>query len=1661
MNSIIIKNKLSNLYEIIRESKSKNYFNPSFIWILYIGMRLSYILRVDQFNQQEYQDKQLMLIKNLINWFHLLKPIQSIEMDSFKSLIVILISIVHWLSSLITLFNNNQMRFFNYFQNQYFTYLQILYLYPSFIHIHQLQYQNGNQIIIIICIIPIIFNYSIFTYIQRNYLLPSNNPFTKRYRPYNYLVNLSEIILLLLFPYIDEMFQSIILLIQFLIQIIDAILNQPYSQSMNLNYCIGSSILFYCSMLKCLSIYWTQIEFLYFCLIFIPLLTYITKKVLELIYEQNLKLSQLNKSIIIQMIDEYYQKNNNVIRIKIISTILLRYLVLSNLRMISDKQFNDYILILFNFQSLSVQEKFLDEDLNAYKILYLYYTLDKQNLAYIQIKQFQIYKKCQSLYFSILQDFVLQNMYKKIDNKQQQNQGRLELQQIKQSQILQERCEPMIMQILELKIKYWDQLLNGYENIEQLSNVSMHLSQKVINLKDIVFMELNLEIFTLQKELFKLNLLDLRLLSQIFATVLNDYYTTLQIEKRIEEILNFERYVLSRNIQNLGLLNDDVIIIPVSMIKYQGMILGKSKQKLYNFFQFPNDDSNEQISHINQILPQYLQKKHEQFLKMFLQTGESSLFIISQDVYPIYYSGFLFSGTLQLISSYDQMEDYVLSAVLKKNIDNDDLILFDESGKILGIAESIYQLLLFNSQTQDRNQFDNNILDSYIYFWFKDLLLLINEYQDQFKSQQTQLQNIQTTIIQPINDLQSFIKDHENFRKLHFLTQTHSIKTEQDPQTDQNQQIKITCFESNYINQINQFINDQLLKLYQNPIYFQVTFTLNFIQMQGCHQLFRLTINEYFQKEKKYVGTQSLYTSFINIKSQLGMISDYQIQTEEDLDELNQGLLINQPIINKLFIKDTDEIQNIRDISQKEDLNIQNIIERDQKESNLISPRLNRDILIQKDLIDEDSEYIRGNESNEIKSSSKKDIQENIQQVIQKEEFVHEKQSKSSNTSNKTQNSIYNLIKKLQYTQQYQTSIINTILITIIFTIFLIILISVELSIIRENTNKLEYSIPLVRIPQRFNRLFCTFITIGQLQLQSKLINQSYGDYYDYRIKNESALRHAEIQNLMTELLKEFSIMEEEEQLPIMEIRIINEYIYQLQNVSMIEFDTLVNAKVDQLNELLQKIDENDEIIKRVQILLQFLEGNLINQLDLTIAIVNQIEENFFNLIQLNQVEELIFLVIILLIVIIMLILQYKQWLQPYKYMQTILLLIGNLSEKDIEFSGIRIYFILQKLNHNHSTWKNINYFRDFFWQSKMSITHQSLKFSFQIQSKEKNKVKMQQQQRAKQTSRIQETQFNIKNIQIILFFLYALLSGYAISAFIILKTNMDNSQPELNIAMNYVKFKQDLDGIMIISQLLKSQQILIEETMVSGIFKMNPQLNNKEKYFQTLYTELLKEFAPLINDMDEIYSKIYNNVIESRKMSEQNKQLLLNLYEKDLCEIIPTILPFCTYEQEKFIYFPTFPVASPNLNNKQIYQHGINGIYQQIISIFNTHYSLEKSGIEDTNHINIHQFLQSSEYIQIILPYFFDLSYAILEFYYIIIQAAQDILENDYWMILQYYIIAGIGCINILYLVIILRAITLQKRVRLIRQALIVIPYESLQDQTILNSIKKIDRNI
>lgn len=59
---------------------------------------------------------------------------------------------------------------------------------------------------------------------------------------------------------------------------------------------------------------------------------------------------------------------------------------------------------------------------------------------------------------------------------------------------------------------------------------------------------------------------------------------------------------------------------------------------------------------------------------------------------------------------------------------------------------------------------------------------------------------------------------------------------------------------------------------------------------------------------------------------------------------------------------------------------------------------------------------------------------------------------------------------------------------------------------------------------------------------------------------------------------------------------------------------------------------------------------------------------------------------------------------------------------------------------------------------------------------------------------------------------------------------------------------------------------------MESGIFKHNPELNTTDKYFKTLYNEILSEFNILLIEMNSFYVNIYNDVVSSNKINDYNK---------------------------------------------------------------------------------------------------------------------------------------------------------------------------------------------
>ncbi|CAD8106697.1 unnamed protein product [Paramecium sonneborni] len=1665
-----IKIQLREMQQMLKESKSSTQINLKILSLFYVAIRMSILLPTYQFANEYYKDEKFILIKTLINWFSGLTPIISINNNNIIIASVIMISIIHWIATLIIIFGSSQSQILYHYSQKYFTYLNSLLLYPTFIHIQNLKLIGDFDQIVIFLIFPVIFNSTIQNYIQRNYSLPTRNPFIKRHRISNYLISLIEIIGLISIVYLKEQYQCVILILIFFVQLLDALFVNPYQYYVNLQYCFWSSLLFFASILKMIAFFWNSYQFFYLGCYLIPLLSFVAQKYLELQQEDNLIQQSLQKELLLQIVDMYYF-GNQIIKNKILYIIRAKFKIVIKEKFDIDLQLQQCIMQLFTkiIEQLQITERFQDEDFYIYNILFFLQTCEKQNLGYIKMKKYQSSTHSQSLYFQILADNIYGSVVKnrkkkKIFQMNEESQGALSLFEIRTSQLLNEKSMSLIIQILQMKLKYWEKLQQGFQRIEELAIQSENLSKLLTKLKNIVFSELQINVFTIQKDLFKLNILDLRLLSLMFSGVLNDFHITLEIEQRIEELLSFERNLQTKNIINTTLLNDEMILVSVSMLKNQGQIIASNRKKMQKFFQYQNEDSFMQVQHINQLLPKYLKDKHDEFLNNFLKIGESEIFDQSRSVFPIYQTGFSFNSTLQLVHSYDNIDDYIVTAAIKQMNENNDFIIFDDTGKILGISKQVQNILLqSNSQ-----EFDDQILNSYIFFWFHNLFDAVQQFQKVEQDDQQLKINSQKTFVTPIQDIDIIIREHEAYKKSHLITQTSALKTEQQENTyhQVSVQPKYTCFKKNYIQQTQEFVSSCSLKENSVHPYYQIVYNLTLNVMKNKYPYFLMQIIEYRYKEVKRQGIELSNSAISSYYQSKNLKTTEQIEDEFQLDEndVPQAFVINQPVVNKLFINDHEGETN-QEVQVNENLALQKSI--DPRESNLVSPRGNRDILIQREYdFDDEEDDGRDQKSKIGKSSSQKNQQANILQIVLREQNIEQqndlqkqnKKSVTSATSDKTQNSVYNLIRKITYSEEFQSSIIKGIIISVFLTVLMIILIISEMALARQNTNQLEYDIPLVRIPQRFNRLYCTFVTLGQLDLQLNLLNQSYGQFYEYRIKNESIIRREEMLSMMIELKNEFAKLENDNKLPIITVRIINEFSYSELNITMIQFDSMVNEYTERINQYLQGTDDM-KYVEKIQVLVQFLKGNLINQLNLTIKLVEEIENEFFNLIDYFQTEYFIFLLVLLWIIFFMLMLQFKQWNQPYIYMQTVLLLISRITEKDIEYSCQKISFISNMLDKDQQLWKHLNYFREYFWFNR-TVTHTSIKYTSSSVSQLKNTNKS-SSARVKSVSRIQETNFSIINIYLMLFSLWIILSGYVLSTFFIMKQNMEDSQPELRLAMEYVRFKQDLDGVMIISQLLKNQQILIDETMASGIFKLNPELNTKDKYFSRLYVELLNSFVILQNESTSVFEHIYNDIVASKKISQENKDLLLRMYETDLCLIIPSSLPFCEYENGRFQNYPTYPLAEDIDNNRMLYKYGINGIFQTIQQILTTHYSLELNGIKDTNLTLVNQFLQSPEFIQVILSYTFDISFALLEFYYTIIKASLDILEDDYVMIVTYAISFGFGVLITFYFVILIRATTLQHQVQAIRQALIIIPHESLQDQSILNAIRKIDRTL
>lgn len=86
------------------------------------------------------------------------------------------------------------------------------------------------------------------------------------------------------------------------------------------------------------------------------------------------------------------------------------------------------------------------------------------------------------------------------------------------------------------------------------------------------------------------NVIELKIASIYFCAVMNDYYSCYLCEQKINEIYSYENLVSNEILNNSKMVNNQIAILQVSMVKSLGTILNEDKQLLSQYFGYSADE---------------------------------------------------------------------------------------------------------------------------------------------------------------------------------------------------------------------------------------------------------------------------------------------------------------------------------------------------------------------------------------------------------------------------------------------------------------------------------------------------------------------------------------------------------------------------------------------------------------------------------------------------------------------------------------------------------------------------------------------------------------------------------------------------------------------------------------------------------------------------------------------------------------------------------------------------------------------------------------------------------------------------------------------------------------------------------------------------------------
>lgn len=189
-------------------------------------------------------------------------------------------------------------------------------------------------------------------------------------------------------------------------------------------------------------------------------------------------------------------------------------------------------------------------------------------------------------------------------------------------------------------------------------------------------------------------LLKLKLL--FYLLVLNDTGNAYELEIFVADLRKRDTLKEPDTLTNDNLLKDAIITMYISVSQSLGRIVSKKDTKTAEFFGYTKLDF-QKIVKINELMPPFLAKHHDDIIHAFIARGESQLIKGSSAQFFRSQLGFVVPVKIYLDFALNQPKDFVTIGTLVKLNTPYDYLIFSRSGQVLGISEGLAMNLLMLS----------------------------------------------------------------------------------------------------------------------------------------------------------------------------------------------------------------------------------------------------------------------------------------------------------------------------------------------------------------------------------------------------------------------------------------------------------------------------------------------------------------------------------------------------------------------------------------------------------------------------------------------------------------------------------------------------------------------------------------------------------------------------------------------------------------------------------------------------------------------------------------------------------------------------------------------------------------------------------------------------